>query len=191
MQKAANACVSTLHQQGADPLSRKLFAHYFQDFYRATNLDKHGISELVRSNAPDESKLVSAVYSGQLPSHLVDKVTEKIAASLDIQFRSAATAFRLINDEDSATVIVRYQAQKEDIDMLLNTIAKEGPQRWSMRKLQRYSVTIKKRDADRLLARSDLSLPMPGLYVLESAALYHEQLGLLIDDVFNAAAYAI
>lgn len=190
MQKAASACISTLHEQGADPLSRKLFGRYFQHFYRATNLDKHEICGLVRSNASDEGKLISAVYSGQLPSHLVGRVSEQIAATVSIQFRSAANAFRLIDDEDSATVVVRYQAREDDINMLLNTIAKEGPKRWSMRKLQRYSVTIKKRDADRLLARGDLSLCMPGLHILESAALYHEQLGLLIDDVFNAAAYA-
>jgi CRISPR-associated endonuclease/helicase Cas3 len=190
LQKGADACISILHDQNADPLSRQLFGRYFQDFYRATNLDKRGICGLVRSNASDESKLISAVYSGQLPSHLVGRVTEQIAAAVNIQFRTAAKAFRLIDGKDRATVIVRYQAQKEDIDMLLNMIAKEGPKRWSMRKLQRYSVTIKKRDADRLLARGDLSLCMPGLHILESAALYHEQLGLLIDDVFNAAAYA-
>jgi len=189
MQKAASACISTSHDQAADPLSRKLFARYFQDFYQATNLDKHGICGLVRSSAPDQGKLISAVYSDQLPSHLVERVTEQIAASVNIQFRSAAKAFRLIDDKESATVIVRYQAREDHIDMLLNTITKEGPNRWSMRKLQRYTVTIKKRDADKLLARGDFSLPMPGLYVLESAALYHEEIGLLIDDVFNPGGF--
>lgn len=191
MQKAANACISTLHEQGADPLSRKLFARYFQDFYQATNLDKRGICGLVRSNVPDENKLISAVYSGQLPSHLVDRVTEKIAASVNIQFRSAANAFRLIDDEDSATVIVRYQAREEDIDMLLNTIAQEGPKRWSMRKLQRYSVAIHKRDAEKLLGRGLRLLPaVPGLYVQEADAMYDNLFGFRGDD-FDADGAAV
>ena len=191
MQKAANACVSTLHEQGADPLSRKLFARYFQDFYLAINLDSRGICGLVRSNAPDDGKLISAVYSGQLPSHLVDRVSEQIAATVGIQFRSAAKAFRLINDEDSATVIVRYQAQKEDTDMLLNTISKEGPKRWSMRKLQRYAVTIHKRDADKLLGRGLRLLPaVPGLYVQEADGMYDNRFGFRGDD-FDADGSAV
>ena len=183
LQKGADACISILHDQNADPLSRQLFGRYFQDFYRATNLDKRGICGLVRSNASDESKLISAVYSGQLPSHLVDRVMEQIAAAVSIQFRSAANAFRLIDDEDSATVIVRYQAREEDIDMLLNTIAKEGPKRWSMRKLQRYSVTIHKRDADKLLGRGLRLLPaVPGLYVQEADGMYDNLFGFRGDD---------
>jgi CRISPR-associated endonuclease/helicase Cas3 len=183
LQKGADACISILHDQNADPLSRTLFSRYFQDFYRASNLDKRGICGLLRSNAPDESKLISAVYSGQLPSHLVGRVTEKITASVNIQFRSAATAFRLIDDEDNATVIVRYEAQKENTDMLLNKIAKEGPKRWSMRKLQRYSVTIRKRDADKLLGRGLRLLPaVPGLYVQEADGMYDNLFGFRGDD---------
>lgn len=183
LQKGADACISILHDQNADPLSRQLFGRYFQDFYRASNLDKRGICGLVRSNASDESKLISAVYSGQLPSHLVDRVTEQVAAAVNIQFRSAAHAFRLIDDDDSATVIVRYQAREEDIDMLLNTITKEGPKRWSMRKLQRYSVTIHKRDADKLLGRGLRLLPaVPGLYVQEADGMYDNLFGFRSDD---------
>ena len=183
LQKGADACISILHDQNADPLSRQLFGRYFQDFYRATNLDKRGICGLVRSNASDESKLISAVYSGQLPSHLVGRVTEQIAAAVNIQFRSAANAFRLIDDEDSATVIVRYQAREEDIDMLLNKISKEGPKRWSMRKLQRYAVTIHKRDADKLLGRGLRLLPaVPGLYIQEVDGMYDNLFGFRGDD---------
>ncbi len=191
LQKGADACISILHDQNADPLSRSLFGRYFQDFYRATNLDKRGICGLVRSNAPDESKLISAVYSGQLPSHLVARVTDQIAATVNIQFRSAAKAFRLIDDEDSATVIVRYPAQAENIDMLLNTITKEGPKRWSMRKLQRYAVTIHKRDADKLLGRGLRLLPaVPGLYVQEADGMYDNQFGFRGDD-FDADGSAV
>ena len=191
LQKAANACISTLHEQGADPLSRKLFARYFQDFYCATDLDKRGICGLVRSNAPDESKLISAVYSGQLPSHLVDRLSEQIAAAVSIQFRSAAKAFRLIDDEDSAMIVVLYEPYRVKIETLLNTIAKTGPVRALMRTLQRYSVTIHQRGADKLLGRGLRLFPaVPGLYVQEADGMYDNQFGFRGDD-FDADGSAI
>ena len=83
-----------------------------------------------------------------------------------MKFRTAADAFRLIDDADSATVVVRYAAHQQHIESLLNTLVVEGPQRWLMRKLQRYTVTIPQRLATPMLNQGDLTLPMPGLYVL-------------------------
>ena len=56
-----------------------------------------------------------------------------------------------------------------------------------MRKLQRYTVSIHKRVADKMLTQGSLTLPMPGLYVQQDAdGLYHPLLGLQIEDVpFN------
>ena len=80
LRKAAQACVSTLHSQQADPLARALFATYFRDFYSKVDLDGKKIVPML-------------------------KVEPK---TLGVQFRSAAEAFRLIDDKDSATVVVRY-----------------------------------------------------------------------------------
>ena len=108
-----------------------------------------------------------------------------------MQFRSAAQAFRLIDDEDSASVVVRYSANRAELDTLLNTLKKDGPQRWLMRKLQRYTVNIKKREADKLLGRG-LSLPMPGLYMQDADDLYDNDLGFLLQDIpFNPSANVI
>jgi hypothetical protein len=56
-----------------------------------------------------------------------------------------------------------------------------------MRKLQRHTVTIPQKMADKMLAQRDLTLPMPGLYVqVDADNLYDPELGLkLEDDVFN------
>lgn len=164
LRKAAQACISTLHGQHADPLARSLFASYFRQFYSAVDLDAKRIVPML-----------------------------KVQPDLAVQFRSAAQAFRLVDDQDSAAVVVRYAAHAKEIDTLLTTLASEGPARWLMRKLQRYTVSIHQRLATQMLAQGSLKLPMPGLYVQVNAEnLYHPQLGLVLEaDVFNPVGFAI
>lgn len=163
LRKAGNACVSTLHAQHDEPLARELFERFFQQLYHATDLDAKGVCALLKVE----------------PS------------TLGVQFRSAAQVFCLIDDDDSASVVVRYAANRNELDMLLNTLKKDGPQRWLMRKLQRYTISIKKREADKLLGRG-LNLPMPGLYVQEADGLYDDDLGFLLQDIpFNPSANVI
>ena len=156
LEKAARALVSTLPTTNEDPLTRTLFSTYFQHFYRSVNLDSKGVCGLLA----------------------------KDAQTLCVQFRSAAQAFRLIDDEDMATVVVRYTQAHDDLERLLATLAAKGPERWLMRKLQRYTVSIRKRVADKMLDNGDLTLPMPGLYVqVDVLGLYDEKLGLQTDGV--------
>ena len=164
LRKAAQACISTLHGQHAEPLARALFASYFRQFYAAVDLDA---------------------------KHIVPML--KVQPDLAVQFRSAAQAFRLVDDEDSATVVVRYAQHAQEIERLLASLAAEGPARWLMRKLQRYTVNIHQRLATQMLAQGSLTLPMPGLYVQVNAEnLYHPLLGLVLDeDVFNPGGFAL
>lgn len=110
----------------------------------------------------------------------------KVGSEADVRFKDAANDFKLIDDNEGAVVIVRYRSDstKEDIDSLIRILEAEGPQRWLMRKLQRYGVTIYKRDAERLLALGDIRLVerCPGLYVQASDVLYDQSLGLLTDS---------
>lgn len=66
--------------------------------------------------------------------------------------------------------------------MLLNTLKKEGPQRWLLRKLQRYGVSIYQRDLKRLEAQGDIKSlgGFPGLYVQSfgNDVLYDRVLGI-------------
>lgn len=165
LRKAAQACVSTLHGQHADPLARSLFATYFRDFYSKVDLDGKKIVPML-------------------------KVAPK---TLGVQFRTAADAFRLIDDKDSATVVVRYAEHRDEIEKLLCVLAAEGPARWLMRKLQRYTVSIHKRVADEMLEQGGLTLPMPGLYVQVNADnLYDPMLGLkLDDDIYNPGGFTV
>lgn len=165
LRKGAQACISTLHGQHADPLARALFATYFRQFYSTVDLDSKEIVAKLKA----ESK------------------------TLSVQFRSAADAFRLIDDQDSASVIVRYAEHRDEIEKLLGMLAAEGPARWLMRKLQRYTVSIHKRAADKMLMQGSLILPMPGLYVQQDVdGLYHPLLGLQVEEVpFNPSGLVI
>jgi CRISPR-associated endonuclease/helicase Cas3 len=169
LRKGADACISTLHGQAQDPqhdpLARGLFARYFTEFYHSVDLDQHRVVNLLTVQPRD----------------------------LAVKFRTAADAFRLIDDADSATVVVRYAAHQQHIESLLNTLVAEGPQRWLMRKLQRYTVTIPQRLATPMLNQGDLTLPMPGLYVLANTDnLYSNILGLISDaDIYNPSGFAL
>jgi len=165
LRKAAQACIRTLHGQQADPLARSLFATYFRDFYSTLDLDGKKIVPML-------------------------KVEPK---TLGVQFRSAADAFRLIDDKDSATVVVRYAEHSDEIEKLLGMLAAAGPARWLMRKLQRYTVSIHKRVADKMLEQGGLTLPMPGLYVQVNADnLYDSTLGLMLDeDIYNPGGFTV
>ena len=157
LRKAEDTSRSVLHGEVADPLDRALFARYFERFYYASELDRHGICDLLK----------------------VDPRT------LAINFRSAAEKFRLIPDEDGVPVIVRYLApdDKEDaLQILLNKLRKDGPERWLMRKLQRYTVTVHRRDAQRWAELGDIEEWQPGLYVQVCDVGYSEVLGLVLGD---------
>lgn len=185
LRKAVQACISTLHDQQADPLVRALFATYFRQFYSAVDLDEKKI---------------------------VEKLTINDRKTLSVQFRFAAEAFRLIDDADSATVVVRYPEyreefdrlrgitpvmgqryteNREEIERLLYTLAANGPERWLMRNLQRYTVSIPQRQADKMHRQGDLTLPMPGLYALKDADnLYDLVMGLKLEsDLYDPSRF--
>lgn len=156
LRKGEGACRSVLHAHIGNPLERSLFARYFEKLYHACDLDAQGITGLLK-------------VDGQ---------------SLAVHFRTAAERFKLIPDEDNAPVIVRYRGIDENddtVEKLLGKLKSEGPERWLMRKLQRYTVTIHHREVMKLLAQGDVEEAIPGLFVQVSDLLYDRNLGLLLD----------
>lgn len=154
--KGEGACRSVLHGYAGDPLDRALFARYFRQIYYQCELDKHGIDKLLA----------------------VDGKT------LAVNFRTAAEKFRLIDDADQVSVIVRYrgpEGRDATVDQRLAQLRRDGAERWLLRALQRYTVSIRQRDAQRLLAQGDIAELLPGLFVQVSDLLYHPVLGLRTD----------
>ncbi|MGP1678956.1 MAG: CRISPR-associated endonuclease Cas3'' [Burkholderiales bacterium] len=93
---------------------------------------------------------------------------------LEISFRTAADKFKLIPD-DSVPVIVRWgEAEK-----WLTKLRADKPDRWIMRKLQRYCVNVRRNCLDRLVAQHDVEEVLPGLYAQVNDLLYDEAFGFL------------
>ena len=160
LRKGEDACRSVLHAHTGKPLERALFARYFEKLYHACDLDAQDIGELLK-------------VDGQ---------------TLAVNFRTAAEKFKLIQDEDSAPVIVRYcglDGQDKTVDGLLGVLRSrsDSPKRGLLRKLQRYIVNVHRRDAMKLLSQGDIEEAMPGLYVQVSDWLYHSDLGLNPDGL--------
>lgn len=151
LRKGEDACRKVLYGADGNPLKRSLFSAYFTQFYYDCDLDEKGIGQMI---APGKE--------------------------LDVRFRSAAEAFRLIDDKDTAPVVVRYYGEAGNdrrVDELLALIERDGPQRWLFRQLQPYMVTLYHRDVMRLLSQGEIREMIPGLFVQTSDWLYHPILG--------------
>lgn len=93
---------------------------------------------------------------------------------LEFRFREAAEKFRLI-DNEGLPVIVRWGESPDLIDQL----DAGKPDRWLLRKLQRYTVNVHPDCLRRLLDQGDVRQALPGLYVQVSDLIYDETFGFL------------
>jgi CRISPR-associated endonuclease/helicase Cas3 len=94
-----------------------------------------------------------------------------------IQFRTAADKFKIIDDEQQHSIIVPYGNGQE----LIESLKKIGPERWLLRKLQRYTVSIHERDFNRLMSEGRLIEACPQIFVCLSSD-YDLKTGLKMDD---------
>lgn len=157
LRQAESECRAVWHDRPADPFELGLFSRYFERLYGDSNLDQKDICGLLR-----------------------------FESQLSINFREAAERFRLIDDAEAATVIVRYSRPGEStspVEGLINLLAGEGPSRWLMRRLQGFGVSIYRRDLDRLRAQGDVEevRGCPGLFVQVNDLLYDATTGLDVD----------
>ncbi len=165
MRRAAAKAVSVLAGNGEDPLARRNFSTFFRLFYDDTELDDKGINRLL---TPGDG--------------------------LEVQFRTAAKRFRIIDDTGQA-VLVRYHGDEDDreIDVLLNTLRSEGPSRWLMRKLQRYSVNVSDWHFRQLQNDTQIEEIHPGIWAqMAGTTIYDPVLGLaLTTDMPSASELVI
>ncbi len=97
-------------------------------------------------------------------------------------FRTAADKFKLVDDEQQATVIVPYLSDGPDATDTAPLIARlrhGDTDRWLLRKLQRYTVTVRQNMVNDWQARGDAQELQPGLYVLIDELSYDRRFGLL------------
>lgn len=148
LRQAAEIGRRLLNGETTDPLLPEKFTEFFKEFYwlRGERLDTHGIlKDLGRDS------------------------------ELRFSFRTAAGKFRIIDESQYTTVIVRYGEGAE----LINTLIKRGPERWLMRKLQRYVVNIPRYLSNELIKSGVIEEPSPGIYIQSVSAFYDHALGFI------------
>ncbi|MDD9859206.1 MAG: CRISPR-associated helicase Cas3' [Nitrospira sp.] len=153
LRRAADTTVSLLNGVHDNPLTRDRYRCYFEHFYtQAPSLDKCDIVGLLTPDGDNEDPL-------------------------KVQFRTAASLFQLIDESGYRSVIVCYG----DSPTLIDRLEKEGPARWLMRKLQRYTVSLPENQFRKLLDNSDVSEVWSGIFAQTADGLYRPELGLLVD----------
>lgn len=155
VRNGANSTRSAL-QGGGDALSPGAFERYFPLYYAGfASRDKHGIVDHLKKNA-----------------------------GFEFEFRTAAGKFKLVDDADQSTVIVPYASVKaESIAPLIAKLRQGDTDRWLLRKLQRYTVTVRRKLVDTWAAQGDVQELGAGIgmYVLTDDLRYDIRLGLLPD----------
>ncbi|ABF89301.1 CRISPR-associated helicase Cas3 [Myxococcus xanthus DK 1622] len=97
------------------------------------------------------------------------------------QFEEVSKAFKLVEDDWSASVVVPYVGHAP----LVNALRERGPSRERLRALQRFTVTVPRKLRDDWLARELARLAAETVAYLgpEHTSAYHKRFGLLPDHV--------
>jgi CRISPR-associated endonuclease/helicase Cas3 len=161
LRKGAECCKLVWHGHAGDPLDLPLYARYFRQLYGSCDLDEKRVAPDLTTQGHGEHALA-------------------------LKLREVSKKFKLIDDNDTAAIIVKYygqDGQDRAIDGLIGKLKSDGPETWLMRKLQRYTVTLYARDVLRMLAQGDVAELFPGIYVQVSDVLYHPILGVNVDGL--------
>jgi CRISPR-associated endonuclease/helicase Cas3 len=159
-----DACKSILYNHPNNLLVPEIFKSYFNQYYSNARdlLDKHGIQDLLTKDARE----------------------------CQIQFRTAADRFHLIEEDGSVSILVPYanpENAAHDSRPLIARLRAGELHRDLLRELQRYTVSVRKHPFEALRKANDIEEVVPDLWVLRNETAYHTQLGLLVDDASNPA----
>lgn len=96
-----------------------------------------------------------------------------------INFRTVADKFQIIDDKLQKTILVRY----DDSERLIDELRSMGPERWLMRKLQRYTVNVSNNDFNQMFQRGSIEAVQPNIFALTSNVEYSRETGLYVDEI--------
>lgn len=153
---AAAATVSTLAELRPATLRPAHFEQYFKHYHAGfDSLDERGVVAMLRNDA-----------------------------SFAFDFRTAAEKFRLVDDEDQASVVVPYRPSGLDandespLNRHIAALKAGQPDRWRLRALQRFMVCARLRDLGGPQRLGSVEEVLPGLYLLRDPLTYDARLGL-------------
>ncbi len=148
--KAEGVTRELLHGVPDPLLDHALFGRFFRLFYsRLNSLDAKGIGRLLTAQGMDQGQV-------------------------DVQFREAASLFKLVDDSNYVSVAVPWGDKGK---ALVGALAAEMD-RLSMRGLQRFIVNLPRRQASALAKDGGIREAMPGLFVVVNDRLYSNRVGL-------------
>ncbi|MEE9905230.1 MAG: CRISPR-associated helicase Cas3' [Chlorobium sp.] len=145
--------------------------------------------ELAASLMPEAFRRYFIHYFGGLNGFDTRGIMDLLAGNdaaryFQIQFRTAAKRFKLIDDAMQYGVIVRYRNGKTNISALIDQLRFGGPSQTLMRQLQRYSVNVYDPDLKKL-KDNGLIEEVSGIWVQTQDSLYDPVFGLNIDATLN------
>lgn len=154
LRHAEQTTVSLMADHLLDPLAPATFDRYFRNFYinGVASWDKHDMHGL-----------------------LVRDVGKN---GIDIQFRTAAERFRYIDDAETQAILVWW----DDSRSLIGKLEKDGPEGWLMRKLQRYSVNLRRREVERLILTGEIREVYRGIFAQAVDTLYDAERGIVMEN---------
>ena len=155
LKRAAQATRAVLGDERPESLRPTLFEAYFRHWYAQFKLDEKEVVPMLKSSA-----------------------------DFDLRLRSAAEAYRLIDDKEQVSVLVPYvpaDGPDRPAEQALAALKAGTAERWHLRVLQRYVVQARERDVLAGLARGDFAEPLPGWFVLQDVLRYDGRFGLLSD----------
>jgi CRISPR-associated endonuclease/helicase Cas3 len=88
-------------------------------------------------------------------------------------FRTAAQNFKIIDEQRQGSVLVAYGEGAS----LLELLEEKGPERWLMRKLQRYVVNLPRYLHAKLVAEGVIRQVYEGIFLQGHGALYRDDIG--------------
>ena len=159
LRQAADVTRSLFAEGDLDPLAPRSFVRFFRQLYwlRGDRLDKEGIRRLL----DHEGRSVELEYA----------------------FRTAASRFRLIDDRDRVSIVVRWPAPDGDpnVESALRDMEYTGGRRDIFRRLQRAVVGVSRHHLLPLEMAGAVEEIHDRLYVQRDTSLYDNVLGLTVD----------
>lgn len=111
--------------------------------------------ELVEALSPEAFRTYFETFYGKVNSFdgkdILTLLANSDAQKFQIQFRTAAQRFRLIDDSMQKSIVVWFEGKRFGSRELLEELRKFGPHRRLMRRLQRCTVTVPERAWRKLL----------------------------------------
>ena len=163
--KLENSTLRGLMGKGAAALREMLSISDGSDLFSPDCMAQYFRLFYSNCNTFDKAEIKDSLYKG--------------AGEMNFLFATAADQFRLIDDKDSVSILVGYG----DGATLLEELKRIGPEFWLLRKLQQYSVSVRKWDFEQFRKQGTVG-EYAGIFILEDGRCYDEHAGLVLDGAW-------